>query len=165
MMQNFHLLRSLRPAACCAAVLLCAMASAPAHAQDTMQATPTPVTSGFSATGFGSNLEQINFSGSATIKSKLGRDPDLNKPVLDLLIDMSGVVGVGATSGTRYPLSSQHTLTVPFLPNQTIKLIFPMSTSTTVAMSAVRTGLATIAFNTDPTSGAITSVSTTLAAR
>lgn len=166
MLQNFPTLRNLRPAAgCAAAALLCVLACAPALAQDTMQATLTPVTAGFSAAGFGSNLEEITFSGSATIKSKLGRDPDLNKPVLDMLIDMKGVVGIGKTSGTRFPLTSQHTLTVPFLPNQTIKLVFPIAANSNAAMSAVRTGLATFAINTDPTTGAITSVSTTLATR
>lgn len=166
MLQIFASLRALRPAECCAATLLCALLYAPARAQDTMQTTPMPVTTAsLSAAGLGSNLEAISFSGSATIKTRLGRDPDLNKPVLDVLVDMNGVVGIGKVSGTRFPLTSQHTLTVPFLPNQTIKIVFPITASANAAMSAVRTGLATIAFNADPSTGAITSVSTSLSAR
>lgn len=164
MLQNFTPLRALRPAECCAVTLLCALAFAPARAQDTMRTTllPVNIVSGASA---GSGLEAISFSGMATLKSKLGLDPDLNRPVLDVLIDLNGVVGIGKVSGTRFPLTSQHSLTVPFPPSQPIKIIFPIVDSGNAAMSAVRTGLATIAFNTDPTTGAITSVSTSLSMR
>lgn len=157
-----------RLAANWAATLLCVVACASAHAQDTMQTTRATVSSlgsGIALLNAKPKVEQIKFSGSATIKSKLGKDPDFNQPVLDLLIDMNGVVATGAASKTSFPLTSQHTLTVPFVPNQTIEILFPIETAgQTAAMSTVRTGLASFAINTDPATGAITSVSASLSA-
>ncbi|MCY7301407.1 MAG: hypothetical protein LH616_19630, partial [Ilumatobacteraceae bacterium] len=72
-----------------------------------------------------SGVEPVQFSGQAIINSRMVPDPDFGKPTFILLIELAGVTGVGAQSGTRYVLSSQEHSIRPHAANQNVTFIFP----------------------------------------
>lgn len=110
-------------------------------------------------------VEGILFSGQATVYSRLAENPESGSSTLVLLIDLSGVVGVGAQSGTRYLLSSQEYLVRPHVANHHIDFYFPMATDQNAPIASVRTGAARFVMNVDPVTGVITSLASSLTPR
>ena len=110
-------------------------------------------------------VEGILFSGQATVNSRLAKDPDFGRSTLIMLIDMTGVVGVGAQSGTRYVLSSQEYIVRPHVANHNIEFTFPMVTDENAPIGLVRTGSARFVMNVDLGTGDITSLASSLTPR
>ena len=110
-------------------------------------------------------VERILFSGEATVNSRLAKVADFGNSTLIMLIDMSGVVGVGAKSGTRYVLSSREYIVRPHAANQTIEFTFPMTTDENAPIGAVRSGSARFVLNVDLDTGIVTSLAASLTPR
>jgi hypothetical protein len=56
-----------------------------------------------------------------------------------MLVDMNGVVGVGAASKTRYVLTSQEYIIRPHVVNHNFEFTFPMATDENAPIAQVRT--------------------------
>jgi len=86
--------------------------------------------------------ENIAFSGTVTISAKQVDDPDFKAPrVLELVIDFSGLKGVGQASGKTYLCLAQAVLHRPLLELDQIRTSFPYYPDNNVL--AARTAVAT----------------------
>jgi hypothetical protein len=104
--------------------------------------------------------EAIAFTGNATIQTRLVLDNILgNPPVLEIIVDMSDVSGIGASSGALYSVSGPAILHRPLALNDVIRVTFPFYRAGDIQ------GAATIetAFNCkfDTATGAVTAVKVT----
>lgn len=76
----------------------------------------------------GGPAEAVVFSGQASISGKVIDDPDFGAPpVLEIVIDLSNVSGVGQSSKKTYLVSTQAVLHRPLLAFDSIELSFPFS--------------------------------------
>ena len=74
----------------------------------------------------GGPSEAVVFSGQASISGKVIDDPHLGAPpVLEIVIDLSNVSGIGRSSGKLYQVSTQAVLHRPLLAFDSIELNFP----------------------------------------
>ena len=137
------------------------LASLPASAQNRMNTKAVAVTSNGPVT----NVEAVNFVGTAVVNSRLAPDPDFGRPSLLMQFDLTGVTGTGAQSRIKYVLTSQEYVIRPLAPNQNVEFTFPMATDENAPISKVRAGSARFVMNVDTVSGLITSVSTVMTAR
>ncbi|MDB5885602.1 MAG: hypothetical protein JWR74_1773 [Polaromonas sp.] len=158
-MSHHFQIRRLAGALCLLAPMLLAPLSA--HAQNRMNAKAVAVTSNGPVT----NVEAVNFAGSAVVNSRLVPDPEFGRPSLVMQFDLTGVTGTGAKSGIKYVLTSQEHVVKPFASNQNVEFTFPMATDENAPIAKVRTGSARFVMNVEPASGLITSVNAVLTAR
>ena len=161
-LSNFRGMRAL-----CVALLVAGWYAAPASAADAMHTTMVAIGSpaaplAAAARGAG---ERVVFTGRATVKSRLARDPDFGESKLLLFIDMRAVSGVGASSGARYVIPSQEILLRPLTVSHQVELTFPFAEKATDPLSLTRTGVASFSLNVDINTGAVTAASGTAASR
>jgi hypothetical protein len=144
-------------------------AAAPALAQDTASAlgaeslfaAPEPAYSALvpiKGTVSGSP-ESVSFSGEAKVSSRLAPDPDFNKPRLVLTIDLTGVGGVGSTTGAKYVISGPELVQRGVAASHAVEITFPFKSSTSPVAVTARTGLAGFALDFDINTGAVTGAS------
>jgi hypothetical protein len=158
-MSNYFEVRRTAGALCLLASMV--LPQLPAQAQNRMNAKPVGVISNGPVT----NVEAVNFVGSAVVNSRLVPDPDFGKPTLLMQFDLTGVTGTAAQSGIKYVLTSQEHIIRPFTPQQNIEFTFPMATDDNAPISKVRTGSARFVMNVDPVTGAITSLNAVMTPR
>jgi hypothetical protein len=114
----------------------------------------------------GTNLpEKVVFSGQARVKSRRVLDPDFGEPKIILFIDMSGISGLGSSSGATYVVASQEILIQPLAASQKLEIIFPFAKSMADPLPLVRTGVASFALNVDVNTGVVTAASGTAISR
>lgn len=92
--------------------------------------------------------ERIGFSGQIDITSRIVEDPVFNGPtILEMVVDFSGVRGVGRANGRPFGTNSQVVVHRPLLPFDEFELTFPYQPGNDV--NSARTAKATIsvAFN------------------
>src|SRR5215467_8258972 len=152
-------------------VLLTAGLSLPAVAQTTLSASSTTSTSTSSTTTTtatsalvtvkGSVVgapETVNFSGQARVSARVVTDPDFgNPPTVLLSIDLSGVTGVGASTGTKYAVASQQTLNRKLNAADFVQITFPFYPSGSLMSS--RLGSASVSVGYDVGTLRLTSAS------
>jgi hypothetical protein len=109
--------------------------------------------------------ERVVFSGQARVKSRRVLDPDFGEPKIILFIDMSGISGLGSSSGATYVVASQEILIQPLAASQKLDIIFPFAKSMADDLPLVRTGVATFALNVDVNTGVVTAASGTAVSR
>ena len=110
-------------------------------------------------------VEAVRFAGQAVINSRMAPDPDFGQPSLIMLFDLSGVVGTGAQSGTRYIIPAQEYVVRPHVANQVVEFVFPMTPDVNQPVTAARTGLARFVLNVDLATGDVTSNAAVFSAR
>jgi hypothetical protein len=149
---NMKTRRSLftRGALSLAAIVGAAMAGSPASAQTSLTASTTSSTSTSSTTtttataasilvkGIVSGVpESVSFSGQAQLNASVVTDPDFgNPPVVVLSINLSGITGVGSSTGKKYVISNQEILTRRLTAADTVQMTFPFYPSGGSAMSS-----------------------------
>lgn len=111
------------------------------------------------------DVEHVQFTGSAVVSSRMVPDPDFGKPSLLMQFDLTGVTGTGAKSGIRYVLTSQEHVIRPFANHQNVEFTFPMATDENAPISKVRVGTARFMMNVDRDTGAITSLNVVMKPR
>ena len=146
------------------AVLAAGWMMMPARAADMMKSTMVSVSGAVGALT-ASGAERVVFSGQAQIKSRLALDPDFGDSKLLLFIDMTGVSGVGSSSGAKYLVPTQEILIRPLAQSHQVEITFPFFKNDADSLASTRTGLANFALNVDVSTGAITSVSATAVSR
>src|SRR5262249_43702827 len=86
--------------------------------------------------------ETVNFSGQAKVNANVVTDPDFGtQPTVVLSIDMSGVSGVGASTGKKYVVSSQETMNRRLNAADLVQVTFPFYQSG-ASLSTARIGAA-----------------------
>jgi hypothetical protein len=101
--------------------------------------------------------EMITFTGNASIKTRLVLDNVLgNPPVLEVIVDMRGVTGVGASSGQQYTLSGPTILHRPLRSSDLIRVTFPFFPAGQIGSAASMDAVFNCSF--DVSTGAVTSV-------
>ena len=146
------------------AVLAAGWMMMPARAADMMKSTMVSVSGAVGALT-ASGAERVVFSGQAQIKSRLALDPDFGDSKLLLFIDMTGVSGVGSSSGAKYLVPTQEILIRPLAQSHQVEITFPFFKNVADSLASTRSGLANFALNVDVSTGAITSVSATAVSR
>ncbi len=99
--------------------------------------------------------ESVTFSGDAKVSNRLAKDPDFFSPRYVLTIDLTGVTGIGSTSGARYAISGPELMHLRVAASHAVEITFPFRGST----NHLRTGLASLNLDFDPESGAVTAAS------
>lgn len=102
--------------------------------------------------------ESVSFSGQAKVSSRLAPDPDFFKPRLVLSIDLTGVAGVGSTSGATYVISGPELVQRRVAASHAIEITFPFRSSAS-ATRGTRTGVAAFVLDFDVDTGAVTGAS------
>ena len=146
------------------AVLAAGWMMMPARAADMMKSTMVSVSGAVGALT-ASGAERVVFSGQAQIKSRLALDPDFGDSKLLLFIDMTGLSGVGSSSGAKYLVPTQEILIRPLALSHQVEITFPFFKNAADSLASTRTGLANFALNVDVSTGAITSASATAVSR
>ena len=122
-------------------VILMGMVGLPslASAQTTISASTTSSTSTSSTTTTTSTSalvtvkgsvvgasETVNFSGQAKVSTNVVTDPDFGaQPTVVLSIDMTGVTGVGTSTGRKYVVSAQETMNRRLNAADLVQVTFP----------------------------------------
>ena len=158
-MSHHFRVRKMAAALCLVAPML--LASLAASAQNRMNPKAVAVTSNGPVT----NVEAVNFVGTAVVNSRLVSDPDFGNPSFVMQFDLTGVTGTGAQSRIKYVLTSQEHVVRPLASKQNVEFTFPMATDENAPISKVRTGSARFVMNVDLVSGLITSVNAEMSAR
>jgi len=131
-----------------AALVASALPGSPANAQTTLSATSVAATSTSSTTtttataasvlvkGIVSAVpESVSFSGTAQVSTNVVTDPDFGSaPTVVLTVDLSGISGVGSSTGKRYVVSNQEIFTRRLAAADSVQMTFPftlVSTSST----------------------------------
>jgi hypothetical protein len=135
-----------------AAIQLDAAALAPSAVRRPWNVTLVPV-SGV-VTG---SPESVTFSGNAKVGTRLAPDPDFGSPSLVVSIDLTGISGVGSSTGTKYAVSGPEIVQRRLAPSYTVDLTFPFYTSGTSGTTGARSGAANFSFTVDGASGAVSS--------
>jgi hypothetical protein len=106
--------------------------------------------------------ETVSFSGSVAIDAKRVSDPDFFTPdAVVLSINLSGMIGKGASSGATYVVSNQEIVVRPLTAGENILVTFPFSKSGSSMAMSPRIGAATVA-TTFSATGALTAVKVTV---
>src|SRR2546425_2679842 len=108
--------------------------------------------------------ESVKFSGQAQVSSELVLDTSKFNlpPAVILVVDLSGVSGIGSSTGAKYVAGGNGTNVYRRLVSaDTVEITFPFSRGTTMSvsstgLSAVRSGVMTFALSFDTSTGAIT---------
>jgi hypothetical protein len=70
--------------------------------------------------------ETVNFSGQAKVSTSVVTDPDFGaQPTVILSIDMTGVTGVGASTGRKYVVSGPGTMNRRLNATDLVQVTFP----------------------------------------
>ena len=124
--------------------------AAPAAAQDTL----VPIKGVVSG-----SPESVNFSGNAVVKSRLAPDPDFNRPRLVLTIDLTGIGGVGSSTGAKYAISGPELTQREVAASHSVEFTFPFKSSRSPSSETARTGVASFVLDFDVNTGAVTGAS------
>ena len=108
--------------------------------------------------------ESVKFSGQAQVSSELVLDTSKFNlpPAVILIVDLSGVSGIGSSTGAKYVAGGNGTNVYRRLVSaDTVEITFPFSRGTTMSvsstgLSSVRSGVVTFALSFDTNTGAIT---------
>ncbi|WP_044872349.1 hypothetical protein [Pseudomonas sp. LFM046] len=101
--------------------------------------------------------EDINIKGQARIRSTSFSDPDFNGAAgVLLVIDFLNVLGVGATSGTRFLAHGENQVVRELRPTDVVELTFPMTPVGARPTVAAISVLATFQLTFDVDSGQMT---------
>jgi hypothetical protein len=129
---------------------------APAQAADPIFTTVVNVTGTVN-----DNPESVSFGGQATVSSRLARDPDIGAPSLILLIDMSGVSGLGSQSRKQYEVPVPEYVQRRHAANQFVEITFPyLQTGSNI--ESAKSAVASFNLTVDLDTGAITQASATV---
>lgn len=101
--------------------------------------------------------ESVKFSGTAKVGTRLAPDPDFGSPSLVVSIDLTSVSGVGASTRTKYVIGGPEIVQKRLAPSFTVDITFPFYKSGTDGTTGARSGAASVSFNVDATTGAISS--------
>lgn len=101
--------------------------------------------------------ESVKFSGNAKVGTRLAPDPDFGSPSLVVSIDLSGISGVGSSTGTKYVVSGPEIVQKRLAPSYTVDLTFPFYKSGTSGTSGARSGAASFSFSVNSATGAVSS--------
>jgi hypothetical protein len=99
--------------------------------------------------------ESVSFKGGAQVNTRLAPDPDFGSPSLVMSIDLSGISGVGSSSGAKYVVSGPEIVQKRHAATQDVEITFPFVKSG-MTMMATRSGVASFALTVDLTTGAVT---------
>jgi hypothetical protein len=99
--------------------------------------------------------ESVSFSGQAKVNSRLAPDPVFNTPKLVLTVDLTGVSGVGSSSGAKYVISGPEIVQRGVAASHAVEIVFPFVKSG-MSLSAARSGVASFALNFDVNTGTVT---------
>src|SRR5687767_3317748 len=134
----------------------------PAAAQDALSSSAGAGTSTKLVTVSGivsSAPESVSFSGQAKVSSRLAKDPDFNKPRLVLMIDLSGIAGVGSTTGASYVVYGPEMVQRPVAASHSVEFTFPFKDVKSPTQMTARTGVASFVLDFDVNTGAVTKAS------
>ena len=159
--------------------VLLALAGAPAGAQDTTTSATTleATTTEASTTSLASSSavlvpirgivsgrpESVAFSGRAQVTSRLVKDPDFGRPSLLLVFDLSGVPGVGSSSGASYVIQGRDFEQRRLAESHRFEVTFPFMVSRSTDLFSARTGVAYFAIDFDVNTGAVTNATARVA--
>ena len=74
--------------------------------------------------------ENVNFSGQAQVKANVVTDPDFGaQPTVVLSIDLTGVTGIGASTGKKYVISGQENMNRRLNAADLVQITFPFYAS------------------------------------
>ncbi|HET7402624.1 MAG TPA: hypothetical protein VFJ62_12595 [Usitatibacter sp.] len=140
----------------CAAVLLAILAGAASLASwADVNSTLVPF-----VTSLKGSAETVAFTGNARIDTQVILDNVLgNAPVMEIVVDMSGVSGVGASTGSSYSISGPAIIHRPLAPNDLIRVTFPFYRGSD--LFGAETVEATFTCKFDTATGAVTAVKLT----
>lgn len=97
-------------------------------------------------------MESVSFSGVATVNARLLKDDQLGAPaVLELTVDLTGLSGVGVSTGRRYVTLAETVTQRPLRPVDTVQITFPFFPDGDLMKS--RTAQATLRLLYDESSG------------
>ena len=139
--------------AAAAAAVVFSGGTAPAHALE-----PTFVTVVNVSGTVSDSPESVSFGGPARVSSRLAPDPDFNSPHLILMIDMSEVEGIGASSRKKYVVPPPEIVQRRLAANHTVEVLFPYL-ETGKNLETARTAVVSFALTFDVNTGAITQAS------
>jgi hypothetical protein len=106
------------------------------------------------------STEMVAFTGAARMDTQVILDNVLgNPPVMEIVVDMSGVTGIGASSGGTYSVSGPVIIHRPLVPNDVIRVTFPFYRGNDLLSS--ETVEATFNCKFDTATGVVTSVKLT----
>ena len=116
--------------------------------------------------------ESVKFSGQAQVSSELVLDTSKFNlpPAVILIVDLSGVSGIGSSTGAKYVAGGNGTNVYRQLFSaDTVEITFPFTRGTTMSVSSaglasVRSGVVTFALSFDTNTGAITKGTASVAA-
>jgi hypothetical protein len=104
--------------------------------------------------------ESVSFSGQARISSRLVPDPDFGRPSILLRIDLSGLSGVGASTGARYVVSSKELVQRRLAGSHVVVINFPFTASN--GAGTPQSAVASFALDFDFNTGAVTKATGTI---
>ena len=116
--------------------------------------------------------ESVKFSGQAQVSSELVLDTSKFNlpPAVILVVDLSGVSGIGSSTGAKYVAGGNGTNVYRRLVSaDTVEITFPFSRGTTMSvsstgLSSARSGVMSFALSFDLNTGAITNGTANIAA-
>jgi len=116
--------------------------------------------------------ESVKFSGQAQVSSELVLDTSKFNlpPAVILIVDLSGVSGIGSSTGAKYVAGGNGTNVYRRLVSaDTVEITFPFSRGTTMSvsstgLSSARSGVMSFALSFDLNTGAITNGTANIAA-
>jgi hypothetical protein len=103
--------------------------------------------------------ESVSFTGEARVISRLASDPDFNRPNLVLSIDLSGIAGVGSTTGAKYVVYGPEMVQRPVAASHSLEFTFPFKDVKSPTEMTARTGVASFVLDFDVSTGAVTKAS------
>jgi hypothetical protein len=107
--------------------------------------------------------ESVDFAGTASVTSRLSPDPDFGKHKVILIVDLTNVGGVGASTQTKYVISGPDIMHRPLGAADTVNVTFPFAPAGTTAAADARSGLASFALSFDVNTGAVTAATAAVA--
>jgi len=140
----------------CAAVLLAVLAGMASLASSAdVVSTMVPF-----VTTLKGSTETVSFTGTARLDTQVILDNILgNAPVMEIVVDMSGVTGVGTSTGSTYSISGPAILHRPLSANDLIRVTFPFYRGSD--LFGAETVEATFNCKFDTATGAVTAVKLT----
>jgi hypothetical protein len=144
-----------------AAAPVLAQSSAAALGAESLFAAPAPAQSRLVPVKgvVGGSPESVSFSGDATVSSRFAPDPDFNRPRLVLTIDLTGIAGVGSSTGAKYIVYGPELVQRPLAASHSVEITFPFKSTRSPTAVTARTGVASFVLDFDVNTGALTAAS------